>query len=86
MYQMWIEYHNDLEGRHNCRFAIEPRIETLRKRLMDHLRLPEQYWGFSQKAKIYITKAGYSEIVERIYVIDYCRAVGIYLNSDNGVS
>ena len=86
MYQMRIEYHSDLEGRHNCIFATEPRIETLRKRLIDHLRLPDQYWGFSQKAKIWITRAGYPDIVERVFVIDYCRAIGIYLYSDNGVS
>ena len=86
MYQMWIHHHSDRDGKHSSLFAVEKSIEALRKRLIDQLRIPEHYWGFGQKSRLTITKVGFSEIVEVVHVIDYCRAIGIYLHSDNGVN
>lgn len=66
MYQLWIQYQNDVEGFHYSLFATAARPSTLRNRLIKHMTIPSRYWGFNVNQKACIKRVGSSEIIEHI--------------------
>lgn len=71
MYQLWIYYQSDRDGKHGSLFAMAAKPETLRRRLKKHMTMPANYWGFTVKNSAVIKRAGFADVIERINLTDF---------------